>query len=234
MNEIEKHINPELKEKIFDDLSNILDENYSYHNLDHTKRVISAAVDIGSNYDLSEKDWRCLLAACLLHDYGFIESHVEHEKISAKLSSQILPKYGFSETDIQIINSLIIVTKLEEKPKNLFLYNGDAREFLEIIGYKVSFVRIHFPDPWPKKKHIKRRLISKNFLHLLDQKISKKGKIEIITDSKIYQDHIEEVLGEQKIFKQIDSFEISYEVSTFHRKGLKKGHEVKRYVLTKI
>ena len=119
MKEIEKHINPELKEKIFDDLSNILDENYSYHNLDHTKRVIGAAIDIGINYDLSEKDWRCLLTACLLHDYGFIESHVEHEKISAKLSSQILPKYGFSETDIQIINSLIIVTKLEETPKNL-------------------------------------------------------------------------------------------------------------------
>ena len=43
----------------------------------------------------------------------------------------------------------------KEKPKNLFLYNGDAREFLEIIDYEVSFVRIHFPDPWPKKKHIK-------------------------------------------------------------------------------
>ena len=70
--------------------------------------------------------------------------------------------------------------------------------------------------------------------NILIEKISQKGKIEIITDSKIYQDHIEEVLGEQKIFKQIDSFEISYEVSTFHRKGLKKGHEVKRYVLTKI
>ncbi len=122
----------------------------------------------------------------------------------------------------------------KEKPKNLFLYNGDAREFLEIIDYEVLFVRIHFPDPWPKKKHMKRRLISQNFLHLLDQKISKKGKIEIITDSKIYQDHIEEILDKQKMFKQIDSFEISYEVSTFHRKGLKKGHEVKRYVLTKI
>ena len=122
----------------------------------------------------------------------------------------------------------------KEKPKNLFLYNGDAREFLEIIGYKVSFVRIHFPDPWPKKKHIKRRLISTNFLQLLDQKISKDGKIEIITDSKIYQNHIEEVLNEQRIFKQIDSFEISYEVSTFHNKGLKKGHEIRRFVLTKV
>lgn len=149
MKEIEKHINPELKEKIFNDLSNILDENYSYHNLDHTKRVISAAVDIGSSYDLSEKDWRCLLTACLLHDYGFIESHVEHEKISAKLSSQILPKYDFSETDIQIINSLIIVTKLEKKPKNLLesiIRDAD----LEYLGSE-DFIKI---SPLLKKEWI--------------------------------------------------------------------------------
>ena len=149
MKEIEKHINPELKEKIFDDLSNILDENYSYHNLDHTKRVISAAVDIGSNYDLAEKDWRCLLTACLLHDYGFIESHVEHEKISAKLSSQILPKYDLSETDIQIINSLIIVTKLEKKPKNLLesiIRDAD----LEYLGSE-DFIKI---SPLLKKEWI--------------------------------------------------------------------------------
>ncbi len=149
MNEIEKHINPELKEKIFDDLSNILDENYSYHNLDHTKIVISAAVDIGSNYDLSDKDWRCLLTACLLHDYGFIESHVEHEKISAKLSSQILPKYGFSENEIEIINSLIIVTKLEKKPKNLLesiIRDAD----LEYLGSE-DFIKI---SPLLKKEWI--------------------------------------------------------------------------------
>ena len=157
MKEIEKHINPELKEKIFNDLSNILDENYSYHNLDHTKRVISAAVDIGSNYDLSEKDWRCLLTACLLHDYGFIESHVEHEKISAKLSSQILPKYDFSETDIQIINSLIIVTKLEKKPKKLIVVDYKAQSStypvdsdLEYLGSE-DFIKI---SPLLKKEWI--------------------------------------------------------------------------------
>ena len=155
MKELEKHINPELKEKIFDDLSNILDENYSYHNLDHTKRVISAAIDIGSNYDLSEKDWRCLLTACLLHDYGFIESHVEHEKISAKLSSQILPKYGFSETDIQIINSLIIVTKLEEKPKNL-LESIIRDSDLEYLGSE-DFIKI---SPLLKKEWINCKVVN--------------------------------------------------------------------------
>jgi len=154
MNEIEKHINPELKEKIFDDLSNILDENYSYHNLDHTKRVISAAVEIGSNYDLSEKDWRCLLTACLLHDYGFIESHVEHEKISAKLSSQILPKYGFLENEIEIINSLIIVTKLEEKPKNL-LESIIRDSDLEYLGSE-DFIKI---SPLLKKEWINCKVV---------------------------------------------------------------------------
>ena len=72
-----------------------------------------------------------------------------------------------------------------------------------------------------------------SFLHLLNQKILETGKIEIITDSKTYQNHIEDVLKEQKLFKQIDNFEISYEVSTFHNKGLKKGHEIRRYVLAK-
>ncbi len=158
MKEIEKHINPELKEKIFDDLSNILDENYSYHNLDHTKRVIGAAIDIGINYDLSEKDWRCLLTACLLHDYGFIESHVEHEKISAKLSSQILPKYGFSETDIQIINSLIIVTKLEETPKNL-LESIIRDSDLEYLGSE-DFIKI---SPLLKEEWINCKVVKSDY-----------------------------------------------------------------------
>tara|TARA_S200000501_G_scaffold284528_1_gene268802 strand:- start:100 stop:693 length:594 start_codon:yes stop_codon:yes gene_type:complete len=149
MKEIEKHINLELKEKIFDDLSNILDGNYSYHNLDHTKRVISAAVKIGSNYDLSDKDWRCLLTACLLHDYGFIKSHIEHEKISVKLSSQILPKYGFSENEIEIINSLILVTKLEKKPKNL-LESIIRDSDLEYLGSE-DFIKI---SPLLKKEWI--------------------------------------------------------------------------------
>ena len=70
-------------------------------------------------------------------------------------------------------------------------------------------------------------------MQLLDQKILEEGKIEIITDSKTYQDHIETVLYEQKLFKQIESFEISFEVSTFHKKGLQKGHEIKRYILSK-
>ena len=119
------------------------------------------------------------------------------------------------------------------KPDNLFLFNGDAREYIESVDFDIPYIRIHFPDPWPKKKHIKRRLISKEFLSFMHSKIKKGSKLEIITDSKVYQDHIKELLDTQKLFEIIENFEISYEVSTFHSKGLQKGHSIRRYVLLK-
>jgi tRNA (guanine-N7-)-methyltransferase len=119
------------------------------------------------------------------------------------------------------------------EPDNLFLFNGDAREYIEASDYEISFIRIHFPDPWPKKKHTKRRLISNEFLTSIYKKINSGAKLEIITDSKPYQMHIKDLLDAQKLFEVIEDFEISYEVSTFHHKGINKGHSIERYVLLK-
>ena len=94
--------------------------------------------------------------------------------------------------------------------------------FTGVISFKKNF-----------KEQTVARMLDKILHRGPDQKILKTGKIEIITDSKIYQNHIDDVLHKQNIFKQTDSFEISYEVSTFHNKGLKKGHQIKRYILTK-
>ena len=63
---------------------------------------------------------------------------------------------------------------------------------MEKVKFCFDFIRIHFPDPWPKKKHIKRRLVTKEFLIYLSDKLSDNGLIQIITDSQKYQDHIEE------------------------------------------
>ena len=51
----------------------------------------------------------------------------------------------------------------ETKPTNLYLFNGDAREFIELMNFSVNFVRIHFPDPWPKKNTRKEGLFPSNF-----------------------------------------------------------------------
>ena len=117
--ELSKYLPEELIELVYKDLSNKLDSKYHYHNLHHTKRVINSAKQIGNHYNLSRDDWRDLLTACLLHDYGFIKSHIDHEEIGAQISKEILPGYYFSDDHIESISSLILITKVAEKPSNL-------------------------------------------------------------------------------------------------------------------
>ena len=118
MRSLENHIDLNLKQKINDDFHNLLDPKYLYHNLSHTERVIKSAIKIGSNYELSDSEWKVLLTACLLHDYGFIKSHVDHEEIGAELSESILKDYGYSKEEISSVQSLILITKAIAIPNN--------------------------------------------------------------------------------------------------------------------
>ena len=118
MSNLENHINRNLKEKINDDFLKLLDSKYLYHNLHHTERVIKSAIKIGSDYDLKDSEWKVLLTACLLHDYGFIKSHVNHEEIGAELSESILNDYGYSKEEISSVQSLILITKAIAIPNN--------------------------------------------------------------------------------------------------------------------
>jgi len=118
MSNLENHINRNLKEKINDDFLKLLDSKYLYHNLHHTERVIKSAIKIGSDYDLKDSEWKVLLTACLLHDYGFIKSHVNHEEIGAELSESILKDYGYSNKEISSVQSLILITKAIAIPNN--------------------------------------------------------------------------------------------------------------------
>ena len=118
MSNLENYINLNLKEKINDDFYNLLDSKYLYHNLHHTERVIKSAIKIGSDYGLKDSEWKVLLTACLLHDYGFIKSHIDHEEIGAELSESILNDYGYSNEEISSVQSLILITKAIAIPNN--------------------------------------------------------------------------------------------------------------------
>ena len=129
------YVPKKLSERIFRDLSEKLNPNYFYHDLSHTKRVINSALKIGSNYNLKNENLTILLTASLMHDYGFIKSHIDHEEIGVKLSSKILLDYDYSEKKIQLINKLILVTKPLAVPKdNLESIMRDSD--LEYLGSK--------------------------------------------------------------------------------------------------
>ena len=129
------YVPEKLSERIFRDLSEKLNSNYFYHNLSHTKRVLNSALKIGRNYHLNNENLTILLTASLMHDYGFIKSHIDHEEIGVKLSSKILLDYDYSEKKIELINKLILVTKpLAVTKDNLESIMRDSD--LEYIGSK--------------------------------------------------------------------------------------------------
>lgn len=79
---------------------------------------------------------------------------------------------------------------------NVRVCNHDAVEVLEreIADGALDEVRIWFPDPWPKKRHNKRRLIQTAFARLLARKLRPGGLLHLATDWQAYAEHMWDVL----------------------------------------
>ena len=82
--------------------------------------------------------------------------------------------------------------------ENIFLIQGDAKAILE-KNTTIKFfdeVIIFFPDPWPKRRHKKRRLLSNNFLNSLKIVLKDKSVLKIKTDWDDYAQQIENDLNQ--------------------------------------
>jgi uncharacterized membrane-anchored protein YitT (DUF2179 family) len=88
-----------------------------YHNAEHTKDVIRDVQHLAKAEDVSEDDFIILSTAALFHDAGFLEvGYNDHEEISCKIAKVVLPDYEYSEEQIEVINTLIMATKLPQEP----------------------------------------------------------------------------------------------------------------------
>ena len=72
--------------------------------------------------------------------------------------------------------------------KNLYIIQFDALDVLEqmITDGSVAAFHVFFPDPWPKKKHHKRRLVKRPNTELFARKLSEGGYFYMVTDWKEY------------------------------------------------
>ncbi len=113
---------------------------------------------------------------------------------------------------------------------NIKICCSDAITFLENYTENNSFygITLFFPDPWPKKKHYKRRIINKNFLDLISKKISKNGFIKVVTDWSNYSDYITEVFNENDQFERVGDIYIFKNrcLTKFEKKGISLGHKI--------
>ena len=117
--------------------------------------------------------------------------------------SQIKKKDIFLAIDPFISGGLNLKKKIEIfKISNIFFSNVTFSQFFEIVG-DVNFKKIFilFPDPWPKKKHKKRRLINEEFVKNLDKITLKNSEILIASDDEDYSNQILKSFSKQNFFK---------------------------------
>ena len=89
-----------------------------YHGPHHTLDVMEAAERIGRAEGLSEEDLMLVKAAALFHDSGFLNKYQDNESEGAKLAKRELPRYGFTETQVQRIEGMILATRIPQNPQN--------------------------------------------------------------------------------------------------------------------
>ena len=127
----------------------------------------------------------------------------------------------------------------KSKIPNIRIVEGDAVDVLSrrINDNSISAFHIFFPDPWPKKKHNKRRLISRPFTGLLAAKLLKGGYIYMATDWVPYGEWaLRELTETPGLVNKYNAFaeRQSWRPQTeFEKKGLKKNHEVKELFFEK-
>lgn len=73
--------------------------------------------------------------------------------------------------------------------------------------HSTSIFFIFFPDPWPKKRHHKRRLVNPEFLDLLHRKLEAEGIIHFATDHQDYADAVEKCFAADTRFTPITAFD---------------------------
>ena len=77
----------------------------------------------------------------------------------------------------------------QQQLQNIFILQNDAQDLLRHLCAKRKFsaIEIFHPDPWPKKRHHKRRLLNNSFIHQCMQRIEQHGYLRIVTDDPSYQ-----------------------------------------------
>jgi tRNA (guanine-N7-)-methyltransferase len=117
---------------------------------------------------------------------------------------------------------------------NVRVIARDAAEVVPQLIADSSFdaVDLFFPDPWPKKRHHKRRLVQLPFIAELARVLKPGGLLHVATDWADYANHTREVLAASARFAPVAASALISEPlavrppTKFERRGVRLGHEV--------
>ena len=116
------------------------------------------------------------------------------------------------------------------------IYPDDVRILLDDIQDPIfDGITIICPDPWPKERHHKRRLINNNFVNKLHSVMKENAQLQITTDWKNYAEIINEIFESNTGFKELKEFFLKKSnLSKFESRGLDEGRKIYQFFFQKL
>ncbi len=144
-----------------------------------------------------------------------------------------MPDHDFLGIEVHVAGVGALLRRIGERGlANVRIVQHDAVEVLRsmIAPATLAGVHVFFPDPWPKKRHHKRRLIQPPFVALLAERLAPGGYLHCATDWQPYAEQMLEVLAaEPRLVNTADGFAprpAHRPLTKFEARGLELGHGV--------
>jgi tRNA (guanine-N7-)-methyltransferase len=113
--------------------------------------------------------------------------------------------------------------------KNLRVIRHDANDVLQQMIADASLAAIHlfFPDPWPKKRHHKRRLVQPESAALMARKLAPDGILHAATDWPDYAEQMSAVFGAEPLLEPAERAFAERPLTKFESRGQRLGHSIR-------
>lgn len=143
-----------------------------------------------------------------------------------------LPEYNFIGVELYkkgIVNLIDNINKY--KINNIKIIFGDIKEIIsKFTDHVIYKVQIFFPDPWPKLRHHKRRLIQIDLLNAIKQKLVTQGILHIITDHIGYAENIINLASQTPAFSRIYDHKMFRPTTKFEKIAKSIGNSISELV----
>ncbi|HWI35920.1 MAG TPA: tRNA (guanosine(46)-N7)-methyltransferase TrmB [Burkholderiales bacterium] len=112
---------------------------------------------------------------------------------------------------------------------NVRVVRHDAVEVLQQMVADASLAAIHlfFPDPWPKKRHHKRRLVREDTAALMARKLAPGGVLHAATDWPQYAEQMSEIFSKERLLEPASAGFAERPTTKFESRGQKLGHPIR-------
>ena len=148
------------------------------------------------------------------------------------------PQTGFLAVDVHQPGIGKLLSAIDENAiSNIRVMDEDAHLILQnmISDSSLDGVHLFFPDPWPKTRHHKRRIVNENFISLVASKLKSGGSIHMATDWAPYASWMQERFNRSPLFigGKVERPEWR-PLTRFEGQGLRKDHGVTDLIYRKI